>query len=166
MPWLRKLREILTLLNLKEMIKSELLSIKMFLVKVTMKIGREKYLLSILFWKLILGLINKCKELNRKKNERKFLWKTIVDESLSSHYPESHSHIRNKVKVVIDLTNYATKKELDRAIGIDTSDLAAKKEFVGLKTDVDKLDINKLANVPISLNNSKTEVDDSDVGKL
>ena len=64
------------------------------------------------------------------------------------------------------MTNYATKKELDRAIGIDTSDLAAKKEFVGLKTDVDKLDINKLANVPISLNNSKTERDDSDVGKL
>ena len=31
---------------------------------------------------------------------------------------------------------------------------------------LDKLDINKLVNVPTSLNNLKTEVDDLDVGKL
>ena len=37
------------------MIESELLSIRIFLVKVTLKIGQEKYLLSIIFWKLILG---------------------------------------------------------------------------------------------------------------
>ena len=42
---------------LKLMIELELLSIKIFLVKVTLKIGQEKYLLSILFLKLILGLI-------------------------------------------------------------------------------------------------------------
>ena len=39
------------------MIESELLSIRIFLAKVTLKIGADKYLLSILFWKLILGLI-------------------------------------------------------------------------------------------------------------
>ena len=27
-----------------------------------------------------------------------------------SYYPEPDSHIRNKVKLVLDLTNYATKK--------------------------------------------------------
>ena len=27
-----------------------------------------------------------------------------------SYYPERDSHIRNKVKVVLDLPNYATKK--------------------------------------------------------
>ena len=32
--------------------------------------------------------------------------------------------------------------------------------------EVDKLDINKLVNVPTSLNNSKTKVNDLDVGKL
>ena len=32
-----------------------------------------------------------------------------------------------KVKVVLDLSNYDTKKELDYATGVDTSDLAAKK---------------------------------------
>ena len=35
-----------------------------------------------------------------------------------------------------------------------------------MKAEVDKLDINKLTNVPTSLNNLKTKVDDLDVGKL
>ena len=38
------------------MIKSGLLSIIIFLAKVTLKIGPEKYLLLILFWKPIIGL--------------------------------------------------------------------------------------------------------------
>ena len=46
---LKKLRRILKLLNLKLMIELKLLSIKIFLVKVTLKVGREKYLLLILF---------------------------------------------------------------------------------------------------------------------
>ena len=32
-----------------------------------------------------------------------------------SYYPELDSDIRDKVKVVLDLSNYATKKELDQA---------------------------------------------------
>ena len=40
------------------------------------------------------------------------------------------SHIRDKLKVVFDLLNYVTKKELLHATGIDTSDLAAKKYFI------------------------------------
>ena len=83
-----------------------------------------------------------------------------------SYYPEPNSHITNKVKVVLDLSNYATKKELDHATGVDTSDLAAKKDFIALKAKVDKLGINKLVNVPTSLNNLKTKVHDLDVGKL
>ena len=56
--------------------------------------------------------------------------------------------------------------ELEHATDNDTSDLAAKKDFVALKVEVDKLDINKLANVPTSLNNLKTKVDDLDAGKF
>ena len=85
-----------------------------------------------------------------------------------SYYPEPGSHIRDKVKVVLDLSNYATKKELEHATGIDTSDLTAKKDFVALKAEVDKLDIDKLqlVNLPTSLNNLKIKADDLDVGKL
>ena len=77
-----------------------------------------------------------------------------------SYYPETDCHIQDKVKVVLDLSNYATKKELDYATGVDTSDLAAKKDFIALKDEVDKLDINNLVNIPTSLNNLKTKVDD------
>ena len=83
-----------------------------------------------------------------------------------SYYLETESHIRDKVKVVLDLSNYATKKKLEYATGIDTSDLAAKKDFIALKAEVGKLDINKLTNVPTSLNNLKTKVDYLDVGTL
>ena len=65
----------------------------------------------------------------------------------------SRSHFTNKVKVVSDLSNYATKKELENATGIDTSDLAAKEDFIALKAEVDKLDITKLTSVQTSLNN-------------
>ena len=40
--------------------------------------------------------------------------------------PEPDSHIRDKVKVALDLSNYATKEELDYATAVDTSNLAAK----------------------------------------
>ena len=83
-----------------------------------------------------------------------------------SYYSEPDSHIRDKVSLVLDLPNYATKNKLDHAAEVDTSDLAAKKDFITLKAEVAKLDINKLVNVPTSLNNLQAKVDDSDVGKL
>ena len=35
-----------------------------------------------------------------------------------SYYPELDSDNRDKVKVVLDLSNYATKKELDQATDV------------------------------------------------
>ena len=61
---------------------------------------------------------------------------------------------------------YPIKKELDHATGVDASDLAAKKHFTALKAEVEKLDINTLANIPTSLSNLKTELDDLDADKL
>ena len=60
--------------------------------------------------------------------------------------------------------NFATK-ELKHAAGVETFDLAVK-DFVALKAEVDKLDINKLVNVPTSLNNLKTKKDNLDIGEL
>ena len=54
-----------------------------------------------------------------------------------SYYPKPENHIRTKVKVVLELSNYATKKELEHATGIDTFDLVAKKDFIALKAEVD-----------------------------
>ena len=80
------------------------------------------------------------------------------------HYPEPDSHVRDKVKVILESSNYTTKKT-DHATGINAFVLDAKKDFIALKPEVDKLDINKRVNVPISLNNLKTKVDYLDVGK-
>ena len=62
------------------------------------------------------------------------------------------------------MSNYATKRELEHAPDVDTSDLAIKKNFIALKVEVDQLDINKLVNVSTNLNNLKINVDDLDVG--
>ena len=57
------------------------------------------------------------------------------------------------------------KKKKNNTTGVDTSNLAAKIDFIALKAVVHNLDINKLVNVPISLDNLKNK-DDLHVGKL
>ena len=51
-----------------------------------------------------------------------------------SYHPEPDSHAEDKVKVVLDLSNYATKNKLN-ATCIDKSNLAAKNDFIALKAE-------------------------------
>ena len=83
-----------------------------------------------------------------------------------SYNQEPDSHIRDKVKVALDLSNYATKKELKHAAGLDSSDSTALKDFIALKAEVDKLHISKLVNDLTGLSNLKAKIDDLDVDKL
>ena len=46
-----------------------------------------------------------------------------------SYYQEADSHSGDKVKGILDLSNYATNKELAHTIGLDRSDLTVKKKF-------------------------------------
>ena len=50
----------------------------------------------------------------------------------------------------MDLSNYATKTDLKNATGIDTSPFPKKVDLVSLKSNVDKLDIDKLRPVPMA----------------
>ena len=110
------------------MIKQELLSIRIFLVKIVLKIEQEKYLLSILFRKLILGNY-KIKDLNGEKIIGSFYEKELRRSIIKiNYYPDSH--IRDKVRVVLDLKSYATKKDLEHANVIDKSDLAVKNDYI------------------------------------
>ena len=70
------------------------------------------------------------------------------------------------MKVELDLSNYATNVDLKIAKGVDTSYFAKKTDLVSLKSDVDKLNIDKLKNVLSNLNNSNNKVDKLDVDKL
>ena len=67
---------------------------------------------------------------------------------------------------MLDLSNYAAKADLKNATGNDTSDFAKKTDLANLKSDVDKLDIDKLKNAPTNLRNLKSKVDKLDVDKL
>ena len=50
--------------------------------------------------------------------------------------------------------------------GVDTSKFAKQVDLTNLKSDANKLDIDKLENVPTYLNNLKSKVDKLDVDKL
>ena len=58
------------------------------------------------------------------------------------------------------------KKELKNVTEVDTSSFAKKFDLANLKSDVDKLDIDKLKNEPINLSSLKSKVDELDVDKL
>ena len=84
---------------------------------------------------------------------------------MSEYLPESKSS-GGRVKVKLDLSNYATKADLKNATGVGTSSFAKKADLSNSKSDVDKLDIDKLENVSTNLSNLKNEVDKLDVDKL
>ena len=84
---------------------------------------------------------------------------------MSENFPESKSS-GGRVKVELDLSNYETKADLKNATGDDTSKFAKKVDLANLKSNVDKLDIDKLKNVPTNLTNLKSKVDKLYVNKL
>ena len=84
---------------------------------------------------------------------------------MSEYFSEPIS-LGGGVKVELDLSNYATKADLKNAAGFDTSKFAKKVDLANLKSNVDKLDIDKLKNVPTNISNLKNKVDKLDVDKL
>ena len=84
---------------------------------------------------------------------------------MSEYFPKP-VFLEANVKFELDLSNYATKTDLKYAIGVDASNFAKKTDLANLKSDVDKLDIDKLKNVTSTLTNLKSKVDKLDVYKL
>ena len=67
-----------------------------------------------------------------------------------SYYPPYKSS-SNNIKVELDLTNYATKTDLNNITHVDTSSFASKTNLAALKTEVDKIDADKLKTTPVEL---------------
>ena len=67
-----------------------------------------------------------------------------------SYYPPFKSS-SNNVKVELDLTNYATKTDLKNITHADVSTYASKTNLAALKTEVDKIDVDKLKTTPTGL---------------
>ena len=57
----------------------------------------------------------------------------------------------NNIKVELDLANYATKDDVKNITHIDLSSFASKTNLAALKTEVDKIDVDKLKTVPVDL---------------
>ena len=69
---------------------------------------------------------------------------------MSTYFPPYKSSSDN-IKVELDLSNYTTKTDLNNITHIDTSSFASKTNLVELKTEVDKIDTDKLKTVPDGL---------------
>ena len=69
---------------------------------------------------------------------------------MSQYFPSYRSPEGN-IKVELDLSNYATKTDLKNVTHVDVSSFALKTNLAGLKTEVDKIDADKLKTVPVDL---------------
>ena len=78
---------------------------------------------------------------------------------MSEYFPKRKS-LEANVKVELDLSNYATKADLN------ATQIAKKTDWANLKSDIDKLDINKWKNVPTNSSNLKSKEDKFNVNKL
>ena len=67
-----------------------------------------------------------------------------------SYYPPYKSS-SNNIKVELHLTNYATKNDLKNITHVDVSSFASKTNLAALKTELDKIDVDKLKTTPTDL---------------
>ena len=70
---------------------------------------------------------------------------------MSEYFPKPHKSFREDIKIRVELSNYAEKADIKNIAHVDTSNFALKTNLANLKTEVDKLDINKLLPVPTDL---------------
>ena len=70
---------------------------------------------------------------------------------MSQYYAKPNEPFGGDINVKVDLSNYATKADIKNISQIDNSSFALKTNLVNLKTEADKLDIDKLVPVPVDL---------------
>ena len=70
---------------------------------------------------------------------------------MSQYFPEPFKSFGGNINVKVYLSNYATKTDLKNVSHVDTSSFVIKTNLVSLKTEVDKLDIDKIVSVPVDL---------------
>ena len=75
-----------------------------------------------------------------------------------SYIREPYTGSKSKIKVELDLSNYATKSDVKNTMGLDTSKFAKKANLASLKSEIDKLDVDQLGTTPVNLTSNKNEV--------
>ena len=85
---------------------------------------------------------------------------------MSQYFPKPFRSFGGNINVKVDLSNYATKTDLKNITHINTSRFVLKTNLASLKTEVDKLDIDKLAPAPVDLSKLSDAVKNDVVKKV
>ena len=83
---------------------------------------------------------------------------------MSSQYFPPYGNTNN-IKVELDLANYAAKDDVKNITQVDVSSYATKTNLAALKSEVDKIDIDKLKAVPTDLTKLSNVVKNNAVKK-
>ena len=70
---------------------------------------------------------------------------------MSQYFRKPYEPFRIDINVKVDLSNYATKTDLKDVSHVDVCSFSLKSNLAGLKTEVDKIDADKLETVPVDL---------------
>ena len=70
---------------------------------------------------------------------------------MSQYFSKLYETFGGDINVKVGFSNYATKSDIKNISHVDTSSFALKTNLPSLKTEVDKLDIDKLQPVPVDL---------------
>ena len=84
---------------------------------------------------------------------------------MSQYFPKPYELFGGDINVIVDLSNYATKADMKNISHVDTSSFTLKTNLANLKTEVDKLDIDKLVPVPVDFSKLKDVVKNDVVKK-
>ena len=85
---------------------------------------------------------------------------------MSQYFPKPYETIGGDINSKVDFSNYATKTDFKNISHVDTSSFALTSNLAGLKTEVDKSDVDKLKIFLNNLNNLKNKIDKLDIDKL
>ena len=85
---------------------------------------------------------------------------------MSQYFQKPYEPFGRDIKVKVDLSNYATKADIKNISHVDTSSFALKTNLASLKTEVDKLDIDKLVPILVALSKLSDVVKDDIVKKM
>ena len=83
---------------------------------------------------------------------------------MSQYFPKPYEPFGGDINIKFDLSNYATKTDIENISHVDTLSFALKSNLASLKTEVGKLDIDKLVPAPVDLS-KLTDVAKNDVVK-
>ena len=70
---------------------------------------------------------------------------------MSQYFPKPYEPFGGDINVKVDLSNYATKTDIKNVSHVDISSFAIKSNLASLKTEINKLDIDKLVPFPVHL---------------